>query len=247
MIRAAVKADFDRPITEETDVRIRCLYLAYGNEVSFVRFYSDGVGGMLAVMDGVGLFSPAQEVTEEWVVFLGMNSDIRQLHCSAKSGLIIAESLGWHLQTGSVLRYEGQTPTEQEGVCREPKLPEVHKLLEQCFPGVSSLDAWYPDVSHRIRHGYCHIACVTDGDTVISTAMTVAEANNAAVLGQVATAEAHRRRGYAAKCIQDLIFRCKASSLYILPINETAQKLYISLGFQQNGQWTELTRTAGGQ
>ena len=107
---------------------------------------------------------------------------------------------------------------------------------------MTSLNAWYPDVSHRIRHDCAHSATILDGDHVVSTAMTVAETDTAAVIGQVATHSDYRGRGYAKSCINSLISRCKDKVLYILPMTEYAHNLYIKMGFVPDGEWAELQR-----
>ena len=56
MIRLAQKADFPRDVSNEVLVRIDGLRLTYGLDVPFVRYYTDGEGALLAVMDGVGIF-----------------------------------------------------------------------------------------------------------------------------------------------------------------------------------------------
>ncbi|MBQ9860394.1 MAG: GNAT family N-acetyltransferase [Clostridia bacterium] len=195
-------------------------------------------------MDGVAFFSPAATVTEEWTYFLTANPAIRSIHCPQNAASAIADSGEWLARTGVVLRYEGERGVlpSNSNVCRTPKLPAVYALLAECFDTIQPFDAWYVDVSHRVRHDCCQIACICDGDRVVSTAMTVAETESAAILGQVATAPTHRRQGLAAKCVSDLILRCKADELYILPVNERAQALYVGLGFAPCDNWAELIR-----
>lgn len=243
MIRVAQEADFPAVATNEVLVRIIGLRLTYGLDVPFVRYYTDGEGALLAAMDGVGMFH-AEHITDEWCVFLAMNPDIETIHCSDSIGHVLVGSGIWQGRAGVTLKYAGELPEMvYENVCVTPYLPRVYELLKDHFPGISSLDYWYPDVSHRVRHGNCHISAVLDGECVVSTAMTVAETATAAVLGQVATHPDFRRRGLAEKCIKSTIFQCKDKELYILPINEYAQKLYVKMGFMVCGGWTELQRT----
>ena len=140
------------------------------------------------------------------------------------------------------MRYESVASIEESEVCTSPYLPDVHALLAVYFPGIASLDYWYPDASHRVRHGGCHIGCIIQNNAVISTAMTVAETPTEAIIGQVATHAAFRRQGLASKCIKSVIFQCKGKTLYILPLNESAAELYRNLGFVECGTWTELQK-----
>lgn len=243
MIRLAQENDYPVVATNEVLVRIIGLRMTYGGDVPFIRYYADGEGALLAVMDGVGVFH-TEKITDEWCAFLAMNPDIETIHCSDCVGQTLIESGLWQGREGVVLRYAGKIPeTVAESVCTTPYLPRVYDLLKDHFPGISSFDYWYPDVSHRVRHGNSHISAVLDGEYVVSTAMTVAETATAAVLGQVATHPDFRRRGLAERCIKSTIFQCKDKELYILPVDEYAQILYEKMGFMVCGGWTELQRT----
>lgn len=240
MIRRATAAEIPDNATDETLIRICSLKFAYGCEASFIQYYTDGLGGFLSLLDGVAmLFVP--NLSDEWRIFLHMHPDILTLHCSET----IAEDLlcdGWQGRTGVIMRYTGADCAAPDDICTMPYLPNVHSMLFKYFPGIASLDSWYPDVSHRVRHGCCHIGCVLRNNEVVSSAMTVAETPAEAIIGQVATATDFRRQGMAEKCIKSVISQCKGKSLYILPINENAARLYDKLGFKECGHWAELER-----
>ena len=172
-----------------------------------------------------------------------MNPEIETIHCSDLIGALLIESGGWSGRVGDVMRYVGdKVDTLGENICTTPYLPKVYDLLKEHFPGISCFDSWYPDASHRLRHQHSHISTILEGDLVVSTAMTVAETSEAAVLGQVVTHPDFRHRGMAGTCIKSTIYQCKGKTLYILPINENAQKLYKTLGFAVTGGWAELQR-----
>lgn len=195
----------------------------------------------MSLMDGTAvLYCCGNE--EEWSVFITMNPEILHVHCSAAFGRRLVSVGGWQGREGVVLKYGGNTDVVADGVCENPYLPDVHALLCACFDEMAPLNAWYPDVSHRLRHDCGKIAVILDGETVVSTAMTVAETDSATVLGQVATHMDFRGRGYARTCINSLISRCKGKALYILPMTEFARSLYEKMGFYPDGDWAELQR-----
>ena len=241
MIRTALESDFAEVPNDECAVRIHSLKKAYGLDISFVRYYADDNGGLLSVMDGAAVLYCAGNV-EEWLIFVTMNPDISVLHCSARVGKAMIKLGGWQGREGVVLRYAGGREFGALDVCETPYLPSVHALLCECFDSMASLNAWYPDVSHRVRHDCAKIATILDDNKVVSTAMTVAEISTAAVLGQVATNREYRGRGYAKTCINSLISRCKAKQLYILPMTETAHSIYVNMGFAPCDTWAELQR-----
>ena len=245
MIRIATETDFPSVCDNELLVRIIGLKRADGLEAPFIRYYSDENGALLSLMDDCGVLYTPQSPSDEWIAFLSMNPDIRYLHCSAECGLILMDKSEWDGKVGEVLDFRGHIPATSPDVCESPDLLSVHELLSHNFDGMSSLNAWYPDVSHRIRHNCSRIACVLDNNKVVSTAITVSETEDACVLGQIATDPHHRRKGLAAKCIQSLIYRCNGKRLYILPMNENARNLYIKLGFAPCGGWAELKKRGG--
>lgn len=241
MIRTANDTDFGSTATDERLIRIHSLKRAYGIDASFIRYYADGCGGLLSIMDGAGVLYCTENV-DEWLIFVSMNPDVTRLHCSAEVGRQLMASGNWQGREGVVLKYEGDRDFAPPTVCETPYLPQVHALLCECFDEMVLLNAWYPDVSHRIRHHCAKIATILDGEKVVSTAMTVAETDLAALLGQVATHSRYRGKGYAQTCINSLILRCKDKTLYILPMTDYAQSLYEKMGFVPNGDWAELQR-----
>lgn len=242
MIRLAQKEDFAIEENNEVLVRILGVHLTYGIEAPFVRYYTDGAGSLLTIMDGVALFH-TDELNDEWNAFLAMNPDIVSVHCTQSIGDQLIQSRIWKGRVGYTMEFTGELPQSiSESVCIAPHLPAVYELLRDHFPSVSPFNSWYPDVSHRLRHGNSHISVILDDEKVISTAMTVAETDNAAVLGQVATHPDFRRRGMAATCVKSTVCQCKGKKLYILPVDDIALKLYEKLGFKIVDGWAELER-----
>ena len=241
MIRQAIESDFPIAACDECAIRIDSLVHAYGVHATFVRLYADECGGVMSLMDGVAVLYCCENA-EEWAVFITMNPEIMRVHCSASFGKLLTSLGGWQGREGVVLKYCGATDMAVYNACENPYLPKVHALLSMCFDQVPTLNAWYPDVSHRLRHHCAKIASIIVDDQVVSTAMTVAETDGAAVLGQVATHSDFRGRGYAQTCINSLISRCKDKTLYILPMTDYAQSLYEKMGFSAEGEWAEIQR-----
>lgn len=241
MIRRAIASDFPIAVDDERAIRIDSLMRAYGANAPFVRFYTDDCGSMMSLMDGAAILYCCENA-EEWAVFISMNPEIRHVHCDAAFKTALLSVGDWQSKEGVVLKYEGDTDRVVDGICENPNLLNVHALLCTCFEEMAPLNAWYPDVSHRLRHNCGKIAAIFDGDVVVSTAMTVAETDTAALLGQVATHSNFRGRGYAQSCINSLISRCKGKRLYILPMTEYARSLYENMGFVPEGDWAELQR-----
>ncbi|MCI8553522.1 MAG: GNAT family N-acetyltransferase [Clostridiales bacterium] len=180
---------------------------------------------------------------EELAVFLSMSPDIRRVRSDAFSVRQLAEQLEMPARTGSVLSLCSVPPVEGR-ICDNPPLRELYPLLVSCFGAeIPCFDAWYADMSHRLRHGQCHIAAVYEEGGPAAVAMTVAECRGAAVLGAVATRPESRGRGYASACVVSLTRTLTAEHrrIYLCPKDEQARRLYIRLGFEETGEWGELS------
>ena len=83
---------------------------------------------------------------------------------------------------------------------------------------------------------------VRDG-VPVSMAMTVAETQQAAVIGAVVTAPSYRRQGLASRCITNLLAQlADKRTVWIAPVDTIAEQLYARLGFTicESQKWAEL-------
>lgn len=256
MIRLAADADFSacaRPAATDGAVRIRSWYVAYGAQTRFLSSFTDGRGTFLSVMDGFAVLADltgdaigGAAVDEEWAAFIAMHPDIRRVRCARAAGEQLAAALQAPVTAGNVLRCAVCPPAGQTDgpvPVRTVRAEGVYRLLCAAFPdgALPPFDAFYVDLSHRLRHGLCRIAAIEDPPgTPVACAMNVAEAPDAVVIGAVATAPQHRRRGYASACIRALLAEDARPAL-IAPADDAAARLYRSLGFSPCGGWAEFS------
>lgn len=256
MIRLAAEADFSacaRPAATDGAVRIRSWYAAYGAQTRFLSSFTDGRGTFLSVMDGFSVLADltgdaidGAAVDDEWAAFIAMHPDIRRVRCARAAGERLAATLQAPVTAGDVLRCAVCPPAGQTDgpvPVRTVRAEGIYRLLCDAFPdgALPPFDAFYVDLSHRLRHGLCRIAAIEDPPgTPVACAMTVAEAPDAVVIGAVATAPQHRRRGYASACIRALLAEDARPAL-IAPADDAAARLYRSLGFSPYSGWAELS------
>ncbi len=242
MIRLANERDFSREITSESELRICALARAYGCCVPFIRFFSDDEGCLASIMDGVCTFYCASLPNDEWCAFLQMYSDIKIIHTDGNIGAFLAGKWQCSFENGSVMRLnEVSSDTALQSFQNgDASLREIYKVLSAAFDGFPSFDGWYVDTSHRVRHGFCHIASERNDGELTSVAMTVAETEDVALIGGVATLLSHRGRGNASRCIRRLIGSLTQSHILITPSDEYSARLYEKLGFVPWGTWAEL-------
>lgn len=257
MIRRIEGTDRSFPApADETSLRIAGQWEAYGGDCSFLNFWEADGGSRLSCMDNIAFLALASEADRiEALHFLSMLPEAHTVRTDSDSARHLAELYNQKgapvkLETGAVMRLESmQGPAHSPGnttVVASPR--EIYPLLAACFNGsMAAFDSWYVDVSHRLRHGGCHIAAVREKDEIVATAMTVAECKTAALLGAVATRPDRRGRGLASACVCSLAgsMQRAGKTVWICPKNAQAQRLYEHLGFHVCGEWGTVTRQEG--
>ncbi len=214
--------------------RLLSWWEAYRN-TPIARFYQTEHGGCIAVMDTQAVACTPKEDNEEVAAFFDLQPEIRSVYttdptcCTGKEKCFTAMI--------------APTVTEAE-ILETVSVRELYPFLRPFFDDLPPFEAWYLDVSYRTRHDLCRHAVITHNGDIASSAMTVAEWQNGALLGGVATAPDHRRRGYAGRCVLSLtaLLQAKGKTVWICPYNPPAQRLYESLGFRAHSTVTVIER-----
>ena len=209
---------------------------AYGTDKPFAAVYTDG-DACLSILDGNGVMAgDTLRDAAEWAAFLGGLPDLKTL--LAPEGLLggMSSMPQWERTPLLVMQYGGAAfPSADDAILLDSPRA-LYPLLSAVFgAAVPPFDSFYVDTAYRLRHGMCHIAAIKGEDALLSAAMTVAETNDAAVIGAVATLPTHRRKGYAAQCLRTLLHALRAEhpkrTIYILPENTSLQHYYAANGF----------------
>lgn len=248
LARAAERARPGDPL--EAAGRILCLAAAYGLSRPFVRFWSGEAGAFVSLLDGQAVAVPSRtgEGREELAVFLAMQPEIREVRSTAAFGRFLAErnpETWTGGKTGEVMTPgEPVAPPARPVEALTPR--ELYPLLQSGFgEGLPPFEGWYPDVSHRLRHGLCRVAGIRENGIPAASAMTVAEWPGGALIGAVATRPDCRRRGLASVCVTALTAALQAEGRRVLlsPKNDHARRLYARLGFLPFGDWGSVIRS----
>ena len=230
--------DYELPIgiigDEPVSGRLLSWWEAY-RDTTISRFYQTEHGGVIAVLDTQAVACVPAEDSEEVAAFFNLQPDIRMVYttnpacCDGKVKYVPV------MIAPKVTEMETLTTVS---------LRELYPFLHPFFDDLPPFEAWYLDVSYRTRHDLCRHAAITDNGVIASSAMTVAEWQNGALLGGVATAPDYRRRGYAGRCVLSLTaaLQNRGKTVWICPYNLSAQRLYESLGFRLHGTVTVIER-----
>ncbi len=241
MISSVLASDIPLIRGTEAALRIRSLARAYGDTGKIVRYYTDGMESYMALFDGTAIWHITADAFDECAEFFNFVPYIRAVRCTPTAGHRIADLWNRPCLTGQLMRYAGHCPPSQN-VRTDVRLDDLYPLLRGAFPDIPSFEDWYVDVSHRVRHGCCHMACIYQENVPVSSAMTVAEADNSVLLGAVATAPEYRNRGLASRCVLDLVRRFYGQNIYIAPANAEVSALYVRLGFCATDSWAQVIR-----
>ena len=228
---------------DEAALRIAATVRDYG-AAPFWRLYVGDGGSVFSVMGDRAALCAGDDAAEA-VLFLSMDPSVAAVRTDAATARLLADCGFANVRTGTLLRCDAlDEPAARE--VREIPPREAWLLLCAVFGDtLPPFDAWYADVSHRVRHGGCRIAGAEEAGTLASVAMTVAESDRAVLIGGVATLPAARGRGLASACVAALCRMAQKEGKHCLlaPKKETLIPLYARLGFTPCGTWGEATRS----
>jgi ribosomal protein S18 acetylase RimI-like enzyme len=230
-------------------VRIAALLAAYGAASPFFETWmSEDRLCAVARLDGAGFLAAAPGADpDELAAFFRFGPGFASLTGPVPVVEAVAAALGVPqgcLRRFERLRFERFPPSLLAGqlVCGASPLREAYAVLAQAgeADGIA-FDAWYADMSHRLRHG-CARAYTAGTGRPVSACLVAAESAAAGLIAGVATLPDFRGRGYASSLVlraaEDLRAAGKCAVL------ECAQSLlpfYQKLGFATARQTAVLS------
>lgn len=216
-------------------VRIKALAQAYGFGYDFAVFYRQIINGRCAAvicrLDSDAVISldfGLADVSElsSFFAFRGFSSllcdDSFQLDREYDSGVV--------MKSESVLFKE----------CRRKAVAvkgyEELKMLYEFTGYAGGFEAWYADISRRIRTKTAAACAVFENGEIISAAVLSSLYNGSAVLSGVKTKPEYRKAGIAGAVVSKLC-RASADRVYIMREQNKNESFYEELGFKNTGKW----------
>ncbi len=214
--------------------RLLAWWEAYRN-TDIARFYKTEHNGGIAIMDSQSVVCAPAEDTEEIRAFFTMQPTVDTVYST------IPNVIDGEITVFTAMQADF---TADKKMLSAVPLTSLYDFLNTYFGQMPPFEPWYLDVSYRTRHGLCRHTAVQIGESIASSAMTVAEWSNGALIGGVATATEHRRKGLAGQCVTALVgsLQSMQKTVWICPYNETAHRLYRELGFVDSGTVTVIER-----
>ena len=210
--------------------RIRATAAAYGFTHPFARFWVQGRGAALCLLDDVMILAAVLPA-----------AGARTVLCSAEA----AQARPFPRRaTGEIMALrERAAPVEEAEILWDPSPRLLYPLL--CASQTASFlpppfEPFYLDLSHRTRHGAARSAAIRAGDSLAACAICSAKTEEAAVLSAVAVRPDVRRRGFGARVVLALAASLPVDTIYIFRASGENEAFYRTLGFTGHNHFAEL-------
>lgn len=216
-------------------VRIKSLAAAYGFGYAFASFYRQLVNERCTAVisyldsDAVLSFDPEFADMDELVSFFAVKG-FATLLCNDDFHIIHRSDSGFVMECSNIkiktCRYE---------ISSLKTFDALKKLYG--FVGYSgSFEAWYADISRRVRTGTAYACGVFDNGEMISSAVLSSVYENFAVLSGVKTRAEFRSKGIGGAVVSSICSKVKGN-VYIMREQNKNERFYSELGFKNNGKW----------
>lgn len=248
------------PLPNEHHARkISTLYDAYGIGNSFCRFYAicandidakdygfTSIYGIAAVMGELMILSNLKDkadipdhINEELCAFI-FASEFEEIGVNPDYADLLKDKLsqGYDCSYSDIHRYNGELPIREIRPKSKPHLEQVYKIVNSSFDDVL-YEAWYVDMSHRIRHGISKAYTYKD-----STTLTVQyDVGGNIFISHVATLPRMRGRGYSTKLLQTIAHKYHSEGKIVeLAARKEMREFYNKIGFSKMGECAHLKR-----
>ena len=212
--------------------KLAAVEAAYGFHRDFARFWTDGFAAY-GQLDGALTLAGTPQDPEEAAAF------IRMLGAEALLGpQAVLESLGLSPSlTGPVLvkRLAPGAARPQPDI----RLPTAYRLLAGA--GLAGpWEAFYLDLSHRLRHGAARALVIEAGGRPAGCAVAGAVTEQEAVLSALGVEPEFRRKGLGTALVQGIASMLPGRTLYALRKDGANEGFYAQLGFQEAGRWGQV-------
>ncbi len=207
-------------------VRILSLYETYGCEYGFLRFYVQTIDGVLtaviSIMDGnATLLELNNADRHETTCFL---SAVGAKTVFSENALPLEKQ-----EVGDVMLFENNTDNKQPQ--NEIKLQSIYNVMSTCFD-MPNFDAWYPDMSHRLRHGGAVAVQNEHGCAVAFKSRTDA------IISGICVENGKRSQGYGSAILNELINISGVRKIYALVEENGPKQFYEKNGFSHVGKFS---------
>lgn len=253
IISANETSDFIQSVQRISDndpfaCRIISLYNSYSPDLAFVDYW------MIADKDSGRCTGAVARSGTNFIMFITDDCDLSEVSsfmrvagassvlCSGKYQL---DLFGSRHITGSVLARTKLFETENDKLTVViPEIKSVYELIVKCADEnfrPPAFEDFYVDVNHKLRHNTTRLYGISEDNTLVAVAMTVAESENGAVLGAVSCDPEYRKKGYGSSIVKYISNRLieEDKTVFLHRAKNANVSFYNNLGFVESGTWRE--------
>ncbi len=219
--------------TDLYSVRIKALLSAYGICYDFAVFYKQlnncgEITAIISKLDGdftISMNNADEGELAEFINVIGYSSCL----CDGLSDYFADYDEGIIMMSDRKTQYN--LPYTE--IDEYPKLMDLFNFQDY---DRADFEAWYVDISHRIRHGTAKAYSVNINNEIVSSGIFSSIHNNNAVLTSVNTAPEFRRMGYGSLLVSHMM--CDISgTVFLMREKDKNEHFYSRLGFINTGKW----------
>lgn len=223
--------------------RIKALYYTYDYSLAFVDFWAqlvdNTVTALIARMESTFILRLTDDADLEEVSAFMRVSGAENIICDGKYKL----DCGMEKVSGPVFMSENIMLCENSFKVFTPHIKDVYNLISKCRGenfAVPSYESFALDVAHKLNKNTLRIYGLGESKLVCCI-MTLAETDNGAVLGALATDPDYRRKGYGAFLIRYINNRLvrEEKKVFLHRAPDENVEFYNKLGFKEFGEWSE--------
>lgn len=255
MLKLAVPGDekrideFCRPFA--LGIRVRCLTSAYGLSGSLVSVWLGEENGEITA--AVSLFDGAATVlASDNADFSELSHFLRGLSFSSLCGeeeTFIKLGFQADFMKNMFVYAESLKTAYEKADGGYENYPLVYKLISRSIPGSFSPEkeaylCWLSDFTYRYRRGLARLKTVSDGEMLLSCALTAAESDDGAVISGVACDERARGKHLGQRTVRTLCDELtkEGKRVFVIALNDSASSFYLKTGFTFYGRVSYIER-----
>ena len=212
--------------------------MAYGFDKKFSCFWTeDQSTAVYCLVDDVMILSGTPKNAQETKSFLHMVG-AKELICALRNEELLALEPE---QRGDIMQ-KVIVPNETAAAENEVNIRDIYFLLEECGMA-TDFEAFYLDLSHRLRHGAALAVTQYSGHELTGCAVVSSITGTAAILSAVAVREEYRRQGIGKKLVQAAEKGLGGKTVYVFKEKDKNEEFYKELGYHKADTWVSASLT----
>lgn len=206
---------------------------SYGFDKGFACFWLDTEDDVAYCMaDGVMVLSGTVMRPKETSQFFRAVGP-QAVMCAVRN----AEALGLpQTDLGDVLKKKLPAGEEKPYLPQEVNIRELYGLLEE-NEMVGEFEAFYLDVSHRLRHHTAEAFLTRRGDELAGCALVSSISETSGLLSALAVREPFRRQGIGSELVRRVEERFPGKDMYVFRDKEKNREFYKKMGYAKVDTW----------